>query len=142
MSKEMPKHTPEDVEELKEQFKKERGRKMVSKMTTKEIALRREEIETDLKEKVDPVIAEKIKRESVDARTEMKNEEELPILGAIEKKELSPEQKRVKLEKLKEYLEDLENGEVHPIVINIETEKDEVIEKIEKLEKELEEEKN
>ena len=140
MREEMPNHTPKDVKKLKEQLEKERGRKMVGEMTGGEVASKKEEIKADLEKKVDPAIVERIKRSSVDTRIKRKNEEELPILKTTEKRELSPEQKRIKLEKLKEYLEDLENGKVHPIVANIETEKDGVIGRIEKLEKELEEE--
>ena len=137
---EMPKYTPEDVEKLKEQLEKERGRKMVGEMTKEEITLREEEIKTGLEKKVDPAITERIERGGVDARTKGRNEKELPILKTTEKKELSPEEKGIKLEKLKEYLEDLENGEAHPIVANIETEKESVSREIEKLEKELGEE--
>ena len=138
----MPNHTPKDVKKLKEQLEKERGRKMVGEMTEGEVASKKEEIKADLEKKVDPAIVERIKRSSVDTRIKRKNEEELPILRTAEKRELSLEEKKDRLEKLKGYLKDLENGEVHPIVANIETEKDEIIGKIEELEKELEEEEN
>ena len=141
MNEEVPKYTHEDVEKLRKQLKKERGGKMVDKMTEEEITLRKEEIETDLGEKIDPDIVEKIERESVDARIKRgnKSEEELFIFKTTEKKELSLKEKKTRLEKLKEYLGDLENGEAHPIVANIETEKESVSREIEKLEKELEE---
>ena len=139
MNKEMPRYTPEDVEKFKEQLKKKRRRKMVGEMTKEEITSRKKEIETDLEKEVDPVIVERIKRRSVDARAERESKEELPILKTTEKKELSPKEKKTRLEKLKEYLGDLENGEAYPIVANIETEKESVSREIEKLEKELEE---
>ena len=143
--KEMLKYTPEDVERLKRQLEEKRGRKMVDKMTGEEVASRKEEIETNLEKEVDPTITERIKRGSVDARiererTERENEEELPILRTKEKKELSPKEKRIKLEKLKEYLKDLERGKTPLIVEGIEEEEIEKIKaEIEKLGKELEE---
>ena len=76
-------------------------------------------------------------------RTELekiRKKQEEPIISSIEKKELTNEEKRNRIEKLKEYLQDLKNGKAHYIVANIETEKESVNEVIEKLEKELEEE--
>ena len=117
---------------------------MQEDMISEEREKRKKEIAEMLKEEVNPVVEEEIEENSIAARLraheEYQKREKLLIIRSEEKRELSSEEKRIKLEKLREYLEVLKNNKAHFIVADIKAEKALVRDVIKELEKELKEE--
>jgi biopolymer transport protein ExbD len=106
-------------------------------MKEKIFSVRGNIIEHDHKENDDPErvgnlpIEERLKKAK-----ELQEEPEESMISGIEKKELSPEQRKVRLEKLKEYLENLKQNKEVPFIIKgaEEEEIEKVKAEIEKLE--------